>query len=336
MSIKKGFIYLIFVSIILFVIDGVMSKKELHKGMIINKKYLNNTGRSGGSSTGETPFAPIPEQKNDPKGFSFTITGNSNQKVHVVPKREMYNKASLGDSITYIQYKGLLTNILWNTIPHELEKHPNNENYLKIQQEKKINNLLNKNALLLHSKIKQIYQQSDKNVFEAVEYADSLIQNDEFLSKQIKITNIQAIIGEILYDNNQIDLALERFLLVKKNHPRHLRNDANIAGCYIKKKKYKEALELLTNASKINKEYKWLIGNYFEVIESKSNAIIAYKELYDSNNEFYSYCKQRIKELQDSGTKLYKELKYQKRRERTITLIDDNNLVGFEIKTVKY
>ncbi|AXT51476.1 hypothetical protein D1818_11760 [Aquimarina sp. BL5] len=334
MSIKKGFIYLIFVSIILFVIDGVMSKKELHKGMIINKKHLNNTGRSGGSSTGETPFAPIPEQKNDPKGFSFTITGNSNQKVHVVPKREMYNKASLGDSITYIQYKGLLTNILWNTIPHELEKHPNNENYLKIQQEKKITNPLNKNALLLHSKIKKIYQQSDKDLSKGIEYADSLIQNDEFLSKQNKITNIQAIIGEILYDNNQIDLALERFLLVKKQERKHLKNDANIAGCYIKKGEYKKALELLTDASNINKDFKWLIGNYYEVIESKPNAIIMYKELYDSDNKAYFYCKKRIKALQNSETKMYKELIYLKRRERTIML--RNSLGGFEIKKVKY
>ncbi|WP_299432571.1 hypothetical protein [uncultured Aquimarina sp.] len=334
MSIFKAFIYLIFASIIFLVIDGFVAKKEYHNGIIIDKKYSNNTGLSGGSSTGETPFAPIPEQKTDPKGFSFSIRAESNQTVKVVPDNEMYYQASLGDSITYIKYKGLFTNVLWNTVPFKIKKQPTNANYLKIQQEKKINNLLNKNALLLHSKIKQIYQQSDKNVFEAVEYADSLIQNDEFLSKQNKITNIQAIIGEILYDNNQIDLALERFLLVKKNHPRHLRNDANIAGCYIKKKKYKEALELLTNASKINKEYKWLIGNYYEIIKNKPNAIIMYKELYDSDNKTYFYCKKRIKALQNPETKMYKELIYLKRRERTIML--RNSLGGFEVKKVKY
>ncbi|WP_299256058.1 lipopolysaccharide assembly protein LapB [uncultured Aquimarina sp.] len=334
MSIFKAFIYLIFASIIFLVIDGFAAKKEYYKGIIIDKKYANNTGLSGGSTTGETPFAPIPEQKTDPKGFSFSIRGESNQTVHVIPNNEMYHNASLGDSITYIKYKGLLTSILWNTIPQKLEKHPNNTNYLKIQREKKINNPLNKETLQLHSRIKKIYKKADTDLSKGIEYADSLIHNDEFLSKQNKIANIQVIIGEILYDNNQIDLALERFLLVKKKEPKHLKNDANIAGCYIKKGDYKKALELLTEASNINKDFKWLIGNYYEVIKSKPNAINVYKELYDSDNQAYSYCKERIEELQNSKAKMYEELKYLKRRERTIMLI--NNSGGFKVKTVKY
>ncbi len=316
------------------VIDGVFSKKEHHGGIIVEKKYQNNTGRTGGSTTGETPFAPIPEQKTDPRGFSFSIRAKSNQTVYVVPDDKMYHKASLGDSIIYIQHMGLLTNILWNTVPYNLIKQSDDENYSKIQKETLLNHPLNKNTLLLHSRIKQISKISDKDVFEAVIYADSLIQNDDFLSKQDKIMDIQTIIGEILYDYNQIDLALERFLLVKKNQYGSLRNDTNIAGCYIKKKEYKKALELLNNASSINKSFKWLIGNYYEVIKSKPNAIIAYKELYDSDNKNYYYCYQRIKELNDPNTKLYTELKYLKRRERTILLI--NNSGGFDLKTIKY
>ncbi|WP_343911570.1 hypothetical protein [Aquimarina litoralis] len=334
MSIFKVGIYLIISLIILLVIDGVFSKKEHHGGIIVEKKYQNNTGRAGGSSTGETPFAPIPAQKTDPKGFSFSIKGESNKTINVIPNQEMYYSTSIGDSIIYIKHKGLFTNILWNTVPHNIIKLPFKKDYSKVQKKTPLYKQLDKRNAQLHLRIQEIYKRSDKNVFDALKYADSLIKNDKFLHKENKTIEIQTIIGEILYDNNKIDLALDQFLLIKKQSTKNLKNDANIAGCYIKKQQYKQALELLKEASMINKDFKWLIGNYYEIIKSKANAVITYQELYESDKQNYYYCYERIKELNKPDTDLLTELKYLKRRERTILYITDSG--GFDVIKIKY
>jgi tetratricopeptide (TPR) repeat protein len=92
------------------------------------------------------------------------------------------------------------------------------------------------------------------------------------------------------------------------------------AGAYLKLKQYNMALADLKKAASINHYYLWNIGNYYEVIENKDSAISCYIELYVKDTVVYKYCKDRVSELKNPKTKLFKELVYRD-RERLVILM---------------
>jgi tetratricopeptide (TPR) repeat protein len=169
-------------------------------------------------------------------------------------------------------------------------------------------------------KIEILYERADKNLQRGVEYADSLIENDKSLDKW-KISNLHSIVGELYYDNDSIVQALERFHLNQTLTFDSPRNKANKAGCYVKMGNFDKAMTLLEQASETNHDFKWYIGNLYEIKGEPEKAILEYDYVYRRDTLVYALYNQRIQELSNNPNQLMTELYYKDRRKRTLILL---------------
>ncbi|HEX9503488.1 MAG TPA: hypothetical protein VF974_04180 [Patescibacteria group bacterium] len=80
------------------------------------------------------------------------------------------------------------------------------------------------------------------------------------------------------------------------------------AGAYLKRKMPDSAFVDLIKAAEINYDYKWNLGNYYEVIGKRDSALINYTWLYNEDSVVYKFCKQRINELEKRHPKVLTEL----------------------------
>jgi len=196
----------------------------------------------------------------------------------------------------------------------------------------------NKEVYAWEDKIEELYKRADRNLKEGVNYADSLIDNDKSLDKW-KVSNLHVIVGEIYYDKDSIDSALERF---QKNESLSFdspRNKANKAGCYVKQGDYGKAMKLLEQAADVNHDFKWYIGNLYEIQGELEKAILEYDYVYQQNTNVYDYYNQRIQKLKNNPDQLMTELQYKDRRKRTLLLLkgtdsnaNDTEIGGIEIE----
>jgi tetratricopeptide (TPR) repeat protein len=170
------------------------------------------------------------------------------------------------------------------------------------------------------SKIQELYKRADSLLIAGVNYGDSLIQYDKSLDKW-EVSNIHTIIGEIYFDNDSIKPALRRFKIVETLTHDSPRNKANKAGCYIKLGYFKKAMSLLKQAAEDNHDFKWYVGNLYEIKGFPDSAILEYNYVYKRDTIVYAYFKQRILELKENPDSLLTELHYKDRRKRTYILL---------------
>jgi len=196
----------------------------------------------------------------------------------------------------------------------------------------------NKEIYAWEEKIEGFYRRSDKSLQDGVDYADSIISNDNTLDKW-KISELHSIVGETYYDNDSIDLALERFYLDERLTFDSPRNKANKAGCYVKQGDLEKAMSLLKEAAETNQDFKWYIGNLYEIQGEPQKAILEYDYVYHRDTIVYDYYNQRINELRANPDKLMTSLLYKDRRKRTLLLLkgvnsgaDETEIGGFEIE----
>ena len=178
----------------------------------------------------------------------------------------------------------------------------------------------NKEVYAWEAKIEELYKRADSNLSLGVNYADSLIENDNTLDKW-KISNLHDIVGEIYYDTDKIDLALERFQESEVLTFDSPRNKANKAGCYIKQGNYDRAMALLEEAAEVNNDFKWYIGNLYEIKGEPEKAKLEYQYVYQRDTTVYAYYNKRIQELNNNPDQLLTELQYKDRRKRTVLLL---------------
>lgn len=178
----------------------------------------------------------------------------------------------------------------------------------------------NKEVYAWEDKIEKLYELSDRNIQDGVNYADSLIKNDQTLDKW-KVSNLHTIIGEIYYDNDSIFLALERFHINETLTFDSPRNKGNKAGCYVKQGNLDKAMTLLEQAAELNYDFKWYIGNLFEIQGDPEKAILEYQYVYQRDTAVYSYYNERIQELKNNPDQLMTELHYKDRRKKTLLLL---------------
>lgn len=196
----------------------------------------------------------------------------------------------------------------------------------------------NKEIYVWEDKIEEFYKRSDKNLQNGVAYADSIISNDKTLDKW-KISNLHTLVGETYYDNDSINFALERFYINERLTFDSPRNKANKAGCYIKQGNLEKAMLLLKEAAETNYDFKWYIGNLYEIKGEPQKAILEYDYVYQRDTIVYDYYNKRIKEIKNNPDQLMTALLYKDRRKRTLILLkgvksdaDDTEIGGFEIK----
>lgn len=175
----------------------------------------------------------------------------------------------------------------------------------------------NEQTFIWENKIDKIYFLSEKKYELAISYIDSLLKYDNSIDS-FKITELQIIAGEILYDNNQIEKALERFDLSENSLVPSPSIKANKAGCLLKMEQFDKALKLLEDAAETNKSFNWHIGNFYEIKGEKEKAIQYYDKLFKIDTVYYKYCNDRINELKKTNYKLLKEIDYLDRENRLI------------------
>lgn len=168
-------------------------------------------------------------------------------------------------------------------------------------------------------RIEELYKLADSSLLAGVEYADSIIQNDKSLDKW-KLSQLHTIVGELYYDHDSIEQALKRFYIDELLTFDSPRNMANKAGCHVKKGELEKAMSLLKAAAEINKDYKWYIGNLYEIQGELQKAISEYNYVYEQDTVVYEYYNQRIKELKSNPDRLMTNLLFKDRRERIILL----------------
>lgn len=168
--------------------------------------------------------------------------------------------------------------------------------------------------------ISTIYAISDVDLKKAILYSDSIIKGSS-LDNHMK-ADVHTVIGEILLDNDSIDLAFERFKKTQLLTSDTPRNKANKAAYYVKKGYLNKAMNLLREAESVNYDFKWLIGNLYEIQGNREKAIIEYQSLFQMGEGIYEYCKDRISELKNPETKLFTDLQFQNRRDRVFILFN--------------
>jgi tetratricopeptide (TPR) repeat protein len=182
----------------------------------------------------------------------------------------------------------------------------------------------NKELYAWEAKIEELYKRADSNLNYGINYADSLIKKDKRLDKW-EVSELHTIIGELYYDNDSIDLAIERFKIEELLTSDSPRNKANKAGCYIKQGDYDKAMTLLKEAAEVNHAFKWYIGNLYEIQGYLEKAKQEYQYVYQRDTAVYAYYNQRIQELNNKPEQLLTELYYKDRRRRTLLLWKDVN-----------
>ncbi|HEX8516357.1 MAG TPA: hypothetical protein VF868_09175 [Bacteroidia bacterium] len=199
----------------------------------------------------------------------------------------------------------------------------------------------NKQALTWENKIDVLYTRADFDLKDGVYFADSLIENDKSLDKW-QTGELHTIVGELYYDNNSIKSALQRFTKDEKLTFDSPRNKANKAGCYIKLGNESKAKLFLDQAAETNYDFHWYIGNLYEIQKQTKLAIESYDFLYKKDSAIYSYCNKRIQELKQPNPKLFTELLYKDRRQKTILLLQPadstvtpTTIGGFKIEKQK-
>lgn len=164
--------------------------------------------------------------------------------------------------------------------------------------------------------IAEFYRRVDENLLEGIFYADSIVKNDKSLNR-LDSSDWHEIVGEILYDHDSIDQALQRFEMSEFLLTSTPKSQADKAGCYIKKGEYGIAMKLLDKAVYTNSEYAWYKGNLYEIMNNRKKAIEVYSALYQEDTTIYKYCADRIKEIENPKSALCTELIYLNRRQRT-------------------
>ncbi len=179
----------------------------------------------------------------------------------------------------------------------------------------------NKRIYSWDEKRETLYNRADNDLQQGVKYADSLIENDKSLDDWKK-SNLHSIVGELYYDNDSITQALDRFYqhqILTFDSPRNM---ANKAGCYVKMGDLDKAMTLLERASKTNHDFKWYLGNLYEIKGEIENAISEYAYVYQRDTSVYAYYNQRIQELRSNPEQTMTELYYKDRRKRTLILLE--------------
>ena len=161
--------------------------------------------------------------------------------------------------------------------------------------------------------VNSIYKTADTNLIAGFLIIDSLIFNDTSLDKH-KISDLHFIKGDIYFRIDSLEESVAEFTISgEKYNMRAPKVLAARAAAYIKLKQYDCAYADLREAAKINYDYFWNIGNYYEVISNKDSAISYYTRLYNQDTIIYGFCQDRIKELMNPKTKLLTELIYRDR-----------------------
>ena len=119
------------------------------------------------------------------------------------------------------------------------------------------------------------------------------------------------------------------------------RNKANKAGCYLRLNDSQTAELLVKEASDINYDFNWYLGNLYEALNRRNEAIERYAFLHQKDIAIYAYCNSRIRELEAGGS-LFTGLIYKDRRKKVLIRAkgvgpESNTTIGeFELEEKRY
>lgn len=167
----------------------------------------------------------------------------------------------------------------------------------------------------------RIYDSLDKKALDSpiivLPALTRLIQSHKYSSPHV--SDLYFLQGNIYYRIDSFQMAVSAYSEAdpRGDGPKYL---AARAGAYLKEKMPDSALADLVKAAGMNYDYKWNLGNYYEIIGKKDSAEANYLWLYHENPVVYKFCNERIYELETKHPRLLTELVYRD-RDRMVVLI---------------
>ena len=133
------------------------------------------------------------------------------------------------------------------------------------------------------------------------------------------VSDLYFLMGNIYYRIDSFSLAVRCYSDAdpRGDGPKYL---AARAGAYVKQKMRDSALADLIKAANANGDYKWNLGNYYEIIGKKDSALANYRWLYHQDSVVYAFCNERIHALEARHPRLLTELVY-RNRDRMVLLL---------------
>jgi len=177
----------------------------------------------------------------------------------------------------------------------------------------------NANVLSWENKIDSIIKLADINQLLAIEAIDSIMQYDTILGATKKF-DLHFLKGDFYYQIDSFAKAIDEFSLAELKDIASPKILTAKPGAHIKLKEYDLALNELRQATDINYDYYWNIGNYFEIPGQKDSAVSNYQKLYVKDTTVYKYCGDRIEELKNNKLKFLTELVYLNRERFVIQM----------------
>jgi hypothetical protein len=102
---------LVFSIILLVIIDGLASRHQDIKGIVIDKHYESERSSSGVGVGAKGEAVVITQHESE----KFILIVKAGDKIHTVKTTsENYYKYSIGDQVKYKQWKGLITKTIWS------------------------------------------------------------------------------------------------------------------------------------------------------------------------------------------------------------------------------
>ncbi len=147
----------------------------------------------------------------------------------------------------------------------------------------------------------------DVDIDLAIQYKDSLLKSDKSLSNFDKEI-VVCILGEIHIKYELYQEAMDYFNIAVKLGGDSPRVHRGKAICYVKLDNLDKAFIEINKAIIQNDSYYWYLGNLYEIIGEKEKAIEQYIYLYNTDKEFYTYCKERADYLKTNDAILYTEI----------------------------
>jgi predicted Zn-dependent protease len=175
------------------------------------------------------------------------------------------------------------------------------EDYQKIAEKSNAKNLI------WQQKQQRLLLLGETDLELANNYRDSLINKDKSLSNFDKKI-VDCITGEIHIRHGQFETALDYFKKAEKNGGDSPRLQVNRAICFVKLGAIDAAFDEINKPIQHNEYFYWYLGNLYEITGDKEKAIEQYIYLYNLDQEYYTYCKERADYLKNDDAILLNEI----------------------------
>lgn len=178
----------------------------------------------------------------------------------------------------------------------------------KIDETNKGIDKLNRETKEWNEQINKLYSLDKESNYKSMRTIDSLVSIFSKSSK--KLTDLYYVKANLQYLNNNYEDALNSVnTSIKINKYENPKQLSLKGACLAMKGKFKDAEKYFITASSMNYDFKWELGNFYELQKNKLYAKTTYQNLLKEDSIIYRKCKLRIIELDKSTPNYLNKIK---------------------------